>query len=160
MDGAGICILCKEEGEDYTHVLLTCPYAILMGTKCASLFEIQAHMAESSSIWERLQVTQGYRGFAMIVIAAICWNSRKERNDRLFSDIFHIVNGCIARIYMDVSLWAGWLSDRERVCISNDDSYHQDDGPLQDGEGMATTILDICPTIAREGRRSHSLVFC
>lgn len=42
-------------------------------------------------------------------------------------------DGCVFQTYIDFCLWAGQLSDSQRVCISNEeDMYLQDDSPARE----------------------------
>lgn len=54
-----------------------------------------------SSIWERVCTT------AHRLLAAICWNTWKERNDRIFRDTSHSTEISPSIIYADMHDWIG-----------------------------------------------------
>lgn len=98
-----------------------------------ALSKTRVDLSVCSSVWSRIQEGKSKWPFAAIVIVAICWNLWKERNHRIFSDKVQPADGCVFQTYIDFCLWAGQLSDSQRVCISNaEDMYLQDDSPARE----------------------------
>lgn len=56
--GPGFCILCKAHNEDMHHLLLNCPYLVVVWSTCMSLFRLHLNMSEDSDVWTR---TRGYK---------------------------------------------------------------------------------------------------
>lgn len=67
----------------------------------------------------------------------------KERNERIFKYKSHTVYGCIFRTYLDVSFLTDQLSDKERLCISEDNVNYLDDyNPGMDVQGQEDDHID------------------
>lgn len=58
------------------------------------------------------------------------------------------MDNCVTRTCLDVLLWTCQLSDKERICISeDDDSYLQDDSSIIDRQacaGVGLLELSLC----------------
>lgn len=90
---------------------------------------------ETMSVWSRIDCRGCYCGTTCLVLAIISWNIWRERNYRIFNNTSLDADCCIIRAYLDISLWTCQLSDRKRVCISEDEDNHlQDDSPVPNGD--------------------------
>lgn len=77
-------------------------------------------MAEGSDIWARVRVGKDNSGLVTRVVSAICWSIYRE----IFENSSHTVDVCVSQVYTDIMFWTGLLSDRERICISDDDDTY------------------------------------
>lgn len=58
-----------------------------------------------SSVWTRVEPMGSSPDMRRIIITAIVWNLRLERNRRIFTDIVYSMDRCIYCIINDVLLW-------------------------------------------------------
>lgn len=55
-------------------------------------------------------------------------------NGRIFENTTHTVDSCVFRINTDILFWIGLFSDREKICVlEDDDTYLQDFSPVAEG---------------------------
>lgn len=50
----------------------------------------------------------------------ICWNTRKECNNRIFKDIVHSTDECPFVIYVNMKSWTGVLSNKDGLVVIDD----------------------------------------
>lgn len=74
-------------------------------------------MSEGKRVWVTVQYNK--RNYELAANMTNLLEYLKERNERIFKHISHIMNGCMLRTYIDVLLWACQLSGREHICISD-----------------------------------------
>lgn len=79
-------------------------------------------MSEGSDISARLKICKSNCGLVIRVVAVICWNIWRERNNKIFNNTSYTVDGCVLEIYIDISCWIGLLSDREMIYVSENDN--------------------------------------
>lgn len=53
----------------------------------------------------------------------ILWRER-NKNDRTFNNITHVVYHCVYNSYLNIHYWTTQVFDRERMCISEDDDNY------------------------------------
>lgn len=101
----------------YSHV----PIPFECGGKCAD-------MSEECSNWDRIRGKQDTHALRNIVVTAVCWNLRKERNSRIFNEKSHTIGGwCshdiswyfvlgISALWQGASVFVGrwWLLSRQQ----------------------------------------------
>lgn len=119
---------CMEENE--YHLLLSCPHSTSVWRKCVALFNVQFDWTTGSSVWSWLRGGHTSWGLGVIVIATIYWNLWRERHNRIFRESIQFIDNCVFHTHLDIILWVGQLSDRERLCISKDGNcYLQEKSP-------------------------------
>lgn len=75
------------------------------------------------NIWERLHRDREKNKLRSLVIAAVCRNIWRERNFRIFTNTARSHEGCASHAHSDILFWTYLLFNKERVCLSNDNSF-------------------------------------
>lgn len=120
-EGPSIYVICKNNGYDGQHLILNYSFSTQAWLKCTLLFTLYIDMLEGSDVWAGLRLCKDNRGLVTRIVAAIYWNIWREKNNRIFKNTSHTVDGCVNRVYIDVMLLIGLLWDRRRICISEND---------------------------------------
>lgn len=82
---------------------------------------------------------------------------RQERKD--FNDTHYTIDICVIKIFLDISLCAGQVLNKERLCLSEYDEYMQDISPGPDmGQGKDQHRRS-CTSRQWAGRRITTVVF-
>lgn len=116
-----------SHSEGIHHMFLECIYSVRLWTKYASLFRFWIDMSGSDNIWITVHGTRRQQGIVGLVAPAVCWNIWRERNDWTFNNIIHTVDHYTYNSYLDFHYWAGQLSERKTVSISEDDDNYMHD---------------------------------
>lgn len=69
-------------------------------------------MLGGSDAWTRLRLCKDNHGLVTRIVATICWNVWRERNDRIFNNTSHTVNDCVFRAYTDAFILDKFALDR------------------------------------------------
>lgn len=50
------CVLCRNDGEDIKHLLLTYPFSSHVWTRCTTMTGLYMHTTQTENIWHRIRI--------------------------------------------------------------------------------------------------------
>lgn len=113
--GPSICMLCMEEGESTTHIMLSCCFMKFIWQSAAETLGIRINMTSNQNTWLRAGKWDAAWSIRYTMMSAICWHIWRERNNRLFKNSTSTPLDCLFRIYIDIVFWTGLSMDGESI---------------------------------------------
>lgn len=91
----------------------TCDYPVHVWSPCTAHLKVPVNLEFGDDVRKRGMVVMSP------MTAAICWHLWRERNNRIFNNIFHSHTSCVQWIINNIILRTSLLSDEERIQFSD-----------------------------------------
>lgn len=92
-------MLCQFAGEDATHLVLNCDFLKNIREECGHRFRLSFDLNNRCSIWKRARIHSLDSKTNSVLVASICWNIWRKRNNQIFNNVAHTIQTCLDYIY-------------------------------------------------------------